>query len=603
MPAPEDSGSGSGAAPLAVSATAQEEGAASLRDYTLARQQLTALAHAAKQALRERGDDAGSAEAQKLLERLAADRFNLAVVGQFKRGKSSLMNAILGRDLLPTGVLPLTSTITTLCYGPRDRAYLKRQGWLLDQEINLSELADYVTERGNPGNVKGLREVRIEVPLPFLRRGLYLVDTPGIGSSREENTATTLAFLPEADAIVFVTSVEAPLSQAEVDFLEKLRDYGRRLFIVVNKIDLLTQAERLEVLDYLRSGIGRALSLAEVRLFPLSARQALAAKLSADSESLQESGLPDLEQALVSFLGPEKSRVFLTGLLERLLGLLPTSDPSLAELVADASALQAELAAGDLAAFVEKAGERAAARALAVAAPAESEAVEPDSGLVLATNTCPVCAYQTQALFDFFVQTQHKLANGENARLLLAKERGFCARHTWQFEQIASPQTISEGYAPLIESVAGQLRRLAGWDGPAAAAAMVDLFPNEASCPACRLLRQAEAAALKQLLSQLSTAQGRERYRRSAGLCLPHLRAALELLHNGEASYLLEAHVQRLEELAEDMRSFVLKREALRRDLCNSEEETAWRRALIQVAGEPNAKPSLPEDDSTRHQP
>jgi hypothetical protein len=75
------------------------------------------------------------------------------------------------------------------------------------------------------------------------------------------------------------------------------------------------------------------------------------------------------------------------------------------------------------------------------------------------------------------------------------------------------------------------------------------------------------------------------------------------LLHNGEASYLLEAHVQRLEELAEDMRSFVLKREALRRDLCNSEEETAWRRALIQVAGEPNAKPSLPEGDSTRHQP
>src|SRR5581483_85863 len=118
----------------------------SLRRYTLAKQEVAASVRAAKQLFQTLGAAEAAERCQELLVQLAEDRFNLAVVGQFKRGKSTLMNAVIGRDLLPTGLLPLTSAITTLCYGPKPRVILKRQGWSLDDEIPLDELAQYVTE-------------------------------------------------------------------------------------------------------------------------------------------------------------------------------------------------------------------------------------------------------------------------------------------------------------------------------------------------------------------------------------------------------------------------------------------------------------------------
>ena len=217
-----------------------------LRDYTAAKQQVAELVRRSKQTLHDLGIRDGEELCQALLVKLAEDRFNLVVVGQFKRGKSSLMNAVVGRALLPTGLLPLTSAITALCYGPSERAILRRKGWTLQPEIPLGELEQYVTERGNPGNEKGLIEARVELPLPFLRGGLYFIDTPGIGSARQENTATTYEFLPEADAIVFVTSVEAPLSEAEQGFLQDISRYARKLFVVVNKVDLVADGDRFQ---------------------------------------------------------------------------------------------------------------------------------------------------------------------------------------------------------------------------------------------------------------------------------------------------------------------------------------------------------------------
>jgi len=212
-----------------------------LRYYTLARQQVGDLLRSGLQLFQKNNNVTGEEQCRVLLVKLAEDRFNLVVVGQFKRGKSSLMNAIIGRDLLPTGLLPLTSAITTLCFGPQEKVYLKRSGWVFEQEINFSELPEYVTEQGNPGNTKGVIEARVELPIPFLRRGLFFIDTPGIGSTRSENTATTYAFLPQSDAVIFVTSVEAPLSEPEEAFLRDVQLYARRLFVVVNKVDLLTE--------------------------------------------------------------------------------------------------------------------------------------------------------------------------------------------------------------------------------------------------------------------------------------------------------------------------------------------------------------------------
>lgn len=127
---------------------------------------------------------------QDLFIRLAEDRFNLVVAGRFNRGKSSLMNAILGLDRLPTGIVPLTSVIATVSYGTTEKVTIKYQPRGLDSEISLGQLAEYVTLDGNPGNNRGIATANIELPADILRRGCCFIDTPGLGSVIAENTAT-----------------------------------------------------------------------------------------------------------------------------------------------------------------------------------------------------------------------------------------------------------------------------------------------------------------------------------------------------------------------------------------------------------------------------
>jgi hypothetical protein len=109
----------------------------------------------------------------ELMVKLAEDRFTLAVVGQFKRGKSSLMNALIGRELLPIGVLPLTSAITILRYGPKEKLVVTWEDSSLEHEEPLTALNDYVSEKGNPGNRKRVGAVYVEVPsLSAARAGI-----------------------------------------------------------------------------------------------------------------------------------------------------------------------------------------------------------------------------------------------------------------------------------------------------------------------------------------------------------------------------------------------------------------------------------------------
>lgn len=145
-----------------------------------------------------------------LREKVAAHAFNLVVAGEFKRGKSSVVNALLGAELLPTGVIPLTSVVARLAYGERPAASIVFENAEV-RPAALTELADYATERGNPRNAKGVREVAVNYPTPWLKGGIQLVDTPGIGSIHAHNTAVTYGYLPQADAVIFVASVDQHL--------------------------------------------------------------------------------------------------------------------------------------------------------------------------------------------------------------------------------------------------------------------------------------------------------------------------------------------------------------------------------------------------------
>jgi predicted GTPase len=294
-----------------------------LRVYTNTKLAVATQLRSLLEILKKRGSEARFRRCEELMVKLAEDRFTLAVVGQFKRGKSSLMNAIIGRELLPTGVLPLTSAITVLKFGTTERVVVYRDGLQFPEIVPVSALASYVTENGNPGNRKKVKTAMLEVPLAFLRRGLEFVDTPGVGSAIETNTATTYAFLPECDAVLFVTSVDTPFTEVELDFLGAIREQVEKIFFVLNKTDLVCdRRERDEIFKFVESEIRAEMETSRVRIFPVSSRLALTKTASPGSDGFADSGLKELQEALATFLSYERGTVFLSAIIDKALRLV-----------------------------------------------------------------------------------------------------------------------------------------------------------------------------------------------------------------------------------------------------------------------------------------
>lgn len=187
-----------------------------LIDYERAKFELAAILRSAGATLTKARPDVVMPFSD-LFARLAEDRFNLAVIGRFSRGKSSLMNAMLHTDRLPTGILPLTSVITTVSYGSIEQVFIEHEGWTLQEEVALDALPNYVTQQGNPGNRKRVRFAHVKLPAELLRRGFHFVDTPGLGSAIVANTRTTERFLPQVDAFMLVTgfAVRSPRRRSE----------------------------------------------------------------------------------------------------------------------------------------------------------------------------------------------------------------------------------------------------------------------------------------------------------------------------------------------------------------------------------------------------
>jgi small GTP-binding protein len=208
-----------------------------------------------------------------LRDRLEAGRLRVLVVGEAKRGKSTLVNALLGREILPAGVTPLTAVATTVTYGTPE---LARVAFLDGRTATcrLAELDDFVTERGNPGNRRQVASVTVELDVPILARGLELVDTPGTGSVHEHNTAAADRALPTMDAAVFVLTADPPVSASERDLLSRVAALSVSRFVVLNKADYLDDAGLSEALDF----TGRVLAKATgepAGIYALSAREAL----------------------------------------------------------------------------------------------------------------------------------------------------------------------------------------------------------------------------------------------------------------------------------------------------------------------------------------
>jgi small GTP-binding protein len=260
--------------------------------------ELAALAH---------GDDRDALAG--LRDRLQAKRLRVLVVGEAKRGKSTLVNALLGREILPVGVTPLTAVATTVTHAAAEHA----EAAFLDgrtASFPLAELPDLVTERGNPGNRRQIATVTVGLDAPILACGVELVDTPGTGSVHEHNTTAADSALPTMDAAVFVLTADPPVSASERDLLARVAGLSVTRFVVLNKADYLDDAGLAEALDFTVRVVADAAG-EPARIYPLSARAALTAagdagfaKFAADFGSYLETGrAADLERSVAAQLG------------------------------------------------------------------------------------------------------------------------------------------------------------------------------------------------------------------------------------------------------------------------------------------------------------
>ena len=207
-----------------------------------------------------------------LLDRLDAARLRVLVVGEAKRGKSTLINALLGRAVLPAGVTPLTAVTTTVRYGDDERAEARFLDGH-DEKHSLAALGDLVTERGNPGNRRRIAGVTVYAAAPVLEGGVELVDTPGTGSVFEWDTHTAHEALRSMDAAVLVLTADPPVSASERDLLGRVAGLSVTTFAVLNKADHLDEPELAEALEFTRRVLGEAGQPGTA--YPMSARAAV----------------------------------------------------------------------------------------------------------------------------------------------------------------------------------------------------------------------------------------------------------------------------------------------------------------------------------------
>jgi len=267
---------------------------------------------------------------RRLEERLTQGRFNLAVLGQFKRGKSTLLNALLGEPVLPTSVVPLTAIPTFIHSGPDRRvtvSYLddrpSEQHAAGSPEELTALLSVFVAEEANPKNRLGVRQVEVAHPAPILRKGVVLIDTPGIGSTFRHNTEATLNFLPQCDAALFLVSADPPVTELEVAFLRQVRTKVPRLFFILNKVDYLSQQERKAAVEFLEKVLAEQGAIdKDEPVFCVSARNGLAARQDDDATRWQQSGLAEVEKHLIGFLALEKASALSQALSLKVLDIL-----------------------------------------------------------------------------------------------------------------------------------------------------------------------------------------------------------------------------------------------------------------------------------------
>jgi GTP-binding protein EngB required for normal cell division len=203
-----------------------------------------------------------------ILERLTDVRLEIAVFGQVSSGKSSLLNHILGKDLLPVGVNPITAVPTRIVNGD-DEAVSVTFADRKTERHALADLSQFVSEQYNPGNARGVAKIVVEVKTDRVERGIVFVDTPGLGSLATSGAAETRAYLPHCDLGVVLINAGSTLGLEDIATIQSLYAAGVAPAVLLSKADLLRPADRSRALDYIRTKLQTELGV-ELPVYPVS---------------------------------------------------------------------------------------------------------------------------------------------------------------------------------------------------------------------------------------------------------------------------------------------------------------------------------------------
>ena len=278
-----------------------------------------------------------------MIRRVEDNNFSIAVVGEFKRGKSTFINALLGKDILPSDILPCSATLNRVTYGIKPGVLVKYKDGR-EESVEIDKLPDYVTKLTEESEelAATVKEAIVTYPIPYCQNNVEIIDTPGLNDDANM-TDVTLSVLPHVDAAILVIMANSPFSEYERDFLENkllTSDLGRVIFLVT-AIDRLNNpekdAERVvkAIRDRIRKHVLKRAAeqfgaeseeyevylrkIGEPRVFPVSPYQALQAKERGDANLMALSRFEIFEKALEKFLSEERGAVFLQVPINRLL--------------------------------------------------------------------------------------------------------------------------------------------------------------------------------------------------------------------------------------------------------------------------------------------
>lgn len=272
-------------------------------------------------------------EARKSLaqsrEKLESHRFAVGIMGEFKRGKSTVINSLLEQEIMPADILPCSATMNRVTYDMQPHAELRMQDGSV-RRIKVEELTDYVTKltSENESRAAEVDEAVVYYPCRFCQNGVDIVDTPGLNDDERMNKISE-EVIPKLDAVIMVIVPGSPFSMSEAEFVRnKLMssDLGRLIFLV-NKIDTIRRPDdRARVVEGIKTKIKETvlekmadlygedsqqykdaqMKLGSIRIFPFSALDALDGKRDGDQELIEKSGTRPFEDALTRMLTEER---------------------------------------------------------------------------------------------------------------------------------------------------------------------------------------------------------------------------------------------------------------------------------------------------------